>query len=155
MQINADNNADIRRNMNQDKLLYKDTTYKIRGACFEVWKKFGGAFKEKIVDKALTIAFENKGLEVQNQVKIDIYFDNKKVGTYIPDKIVNDIVLLEIKCKVFLTQDDKRQFWLYLKGSKYKIGLLINFGAKKLEIERRVYDEARSKIPRSSASLSA
>lgn len=139
----------------EDKLLYKEITYKIRGACFEVWKRFGGAFKEKVVDRALTIALESRGLKVQDQVEIDIYFKNKKVGSYQPDKIINDSVLLEVKCKPFLTQEDKRQFWLYLKGSKYKVGLLVNFGTKKLEIERRVYDKARSKIPRSSASLSA
>ena len=132
--------------MTEEKLLYRNITYKIRGACFEVWNKFGGAFKEKIVDNALTIALEKQDLKVENQVKINIYFDNKKVGTYVPDKVVNDCVLLEIKCKPFLTQEDRRQFWLYLKGSQYKLGLLINFGPKKLEIERRVYDQARGEI---------
>jgi len=123
--------------------LYQDITYEIRAACFEVYNKFGGAFKEKVVDNALTIALEKRGLQVSNQVKIDVYFDDKKVGTYIPDKIVNDCIILEIKCKPFLTQADRRQFWLYLKGSQHKLGLLINFGSKKLEIERRVYDKAR------------
>lgn len=138
-----------------DDFLYKEETYKIRGACFEVWKKFGGAFKEKVVDNALTIALEKKGLKVQSQIKIDIYFDDKKVGTYVPDKIVDDLILIEIKCKPFLTQEDRKQFWLYLKGSKYKVGLLINFGTKELEIERRIYDKARSNVPRDSVSLSA
>ena len=111
--------------------------------------------RKRWLTEALTIALENKGLKVQNQVKIDIYFEGKKVGTYTPDKIVDDLVLVELKCKPFLTYEDKRQFWLYLKGSKYKIGLLINFGTHKLEIERRIYDAARSKIPCYSASLSA
>ena len=141
--------------MSDTKLLYEDLTYKIRGACYDVWNSFGGAFKEKVVDNALTVALEQRGLKVKNQVRIDIYFMDKKVGTYQPDKIVNDLVLLELKCKPYLTQEDKRQFWLYLKGSQYKLGLLINFGTKELEMERRVYDSARSKIPRSSASLSA
>jgi len=136
-------------------LIYADITYKIRGACFEVWKKFGGAFKEKIVDNALTIALKEKQLTVKNQEKINIYFNNIKVGTYIPDKIVDDIILLEIKCKTFITIEDRKQFWYYLKASQYKLGLLINFGTQKLQIERRVYDMARNKIPKSSASLSA
>lgn len=46
-----------------EKLLYEDITYKIRGACFEVWREFGGAFKEKIVDRALSKALEKRGLE--------------------------------------------------------------------------------------------
>ncbi|MBI3291144.1 GxxExxY protein [Candidatus Falkowbacteria bacterium] len=91
--------------MNEDKLLYREITYKIRGACFEVWQKFGGAFKEKIVDNALTIALENRDLKVENQVRINVYFDNKKVGTYVPDKIVNDSVLLEIKCKPYCNNE--------------------------------------------------
>lgn len=130
-----------------EDFLYQDITYEIRGACFDVYKKFGGAFKEKVVDNALTVALEKRGLKVNNQVKIDIYFDDKKVGTYIPDKIIDDCIILEIKCKPFLTQEDRRQFWLYLKGSHYKLGLLINFGSKKLEIERRIYDKARHETP--------
>jgi GxxExxY protein len=128
-----------------DKLLYKDITYKIRGACFEVWKRFGGAFKEKIVDNALTIALEEKGLRVENQKTINVYFNKKKVGFYTPDKIINDLIPLEIKCKTFITQEDRKQFWYYLKASQYKLGLLINFGTSKLQIERRIYDKARLK----------
>lgn len=61
----------------------------------------------------------------------------------ISDKIVDDKVLVELKCKEFLTKQDIDQFWRYLKGSQYKVGLLINFGPKKLDIRRTVYDEAR------------
>lgn len=134
-----------------EKILYEDVTYKIRGACFEVWKAFGGAFKEAVIDRALTKALEAQGLKVENQKRIDIYFKGDKVGTYIPDKIVNQVILLELKCKPYLTYEDERQFWLYLKGSSYKIGLLVNFGSKKLEIKRRVYDQARKSLPRGSA----
>jgi len=126
--------------------LYPIETYLIRKACFKVWKEFGGAFKEKIIEKALTEELINLGLEVVNKKSIDIYYNGKKIGAYIPDKIVNDKILLEIKCKTFLTKEDERQFWLYLKGSKYKIGLLINFGSEKLEIKRRIYDKAREKF---------
>jgi len=136
-------------------LLYKDITYKIRAACFEVWNQFSSAFKEKIIDNALTIALEKRGLKVFNQKRINIYFENQKVGTYTPDKIINNVILIELKCKPFLTQEDRKQFWYYLKASEYKLGLLINFGTKKLEIQRRIYDKARNKAPRISASLSA
>lgn len=123
--------------------LYEKEMQKIRSACSEVWKKFGGAFKESIIDKALTIALEKQGLKVDSQKRIDIYFEGKKVGTYIPDKIVNDVILIEVKCKPKLLQEDKKQFWYYLKASPYKVGLLINFSPTKLEIYRRIYDKAR------------
>ena len=81
--------------------LYEKESYEIRGACFDVYKVFGGAFKEKVVDRALTEALKNRGLEVEDQKRINIYFKGKKVGVYIPDKIVNNSVLLELKAKSF------------------------------------------------------
>jgi len=123
--------------------LYENESYKIRGACFDVWKNFGGAFKEKIIDNSLTKALEKRGLKVENQKRIDIYFENKKVGTYIPDKVINDCIIIELKAKQFITKQDIDQFWKYLKGSHYKLGFLINFGPDKLTIKRIVYDLAR------------
>ncbi len=122
--------------------LYEAESYKIGDACREVWQQFGSAFKESIIDRALTVALEKRGLRVDSQKRIDVYFDGKKVGTYIPDKIINDAILLEIKCKPRLVKDDEKQFWRYLKATHYKIGFLINFGTR-LEIQRRIYDKAR------------
>lgn len=139
--INTQNDA--------EKFLYSDITYKIRGACFEVYKQFGGAFKEKVIENALLEELKNRELEIETQKRIDIYFKDKKVGTYVPDIIVNKSVLVELKCKPFITKEDERQFWLYLKGSEYKLGLLINFGSNKLEIRRRIYDSARKNLRKS------
>jgi GxxExxY protein len=58
---------------------------------------------------------------------------------------------MEIKVKPMLIQEDKKQFWYYLRSSSYRLGFLINFGTKKLEIIRRVYDLARLGSIRTSA----
>ncbi len=123
--------------------LYEKESYLIRGACFEVWKEFKGMFKESVIDRALVVALEDKGLKVESQKKINIYFKDKKVGTYVPDKIINGAILIELKSKLFITKQDIEQFWKYLKGSNYKLGFLINFSPAKLEIKRIVYDTAR------------
>ncbi len=133
---------------NMKNLLYAETTFKIRGACFEVWKHFGSAFKEKIIDNALTLALEKKGLTVKSQLRIDIYYEGEKVGTYSPDKIVNDEVLLELKCKPFLTQEDRKQFWYYLKASKYRLGLLINLELKNYKLNAEYMIVHGKKFPR-------
>ena len=141
-----------------ENLLYKDISYQIRGACFEVYKNFGGAFKEKVVDRALTEELKSRGLKVEDQKPIDIYYKGKKIASYTPDKIINNSIILEIKCKPYLTKEDERQFWYYLRGSNYKLGFLINFGSNKLEIKRRIYDKARNPIrvnPRLNPRLSA
>jgi GxxExxY protein len=126
-----------------ENYLYEDITYEIRGACFWVWKELGNAFKESIVDNALTEELRKRGLKVDNQKRINIYYNEKKVGTYVPDKIINDCVLVEVKRKSFLTKQDNEQFWNYLKGSEYRLGLLINFGDKGLEFKRVIYDKKR------------
>jgi GxxExxY protein len=129
-------------------LLYPEESYKIIAACREVYKKFGGAFKESVIDKALTIALEKQGLKVDNQKRINIYFEGVKVGVYVPDKVINDSIILELKSKPFLVIADEKQFWQYLTGTDYKLGFLINFGNSKLEIKRKVYDLARdSRFP--------
>jgi len=126
--------------------LYERESYLIGDACKEVWQKFGGAFKETIVDKALTVALRKRDLSVEDQKNIPIYFDGVKVGNYRPDKIVNQIILLEIKCKPFITKEDEKQFWYYLKASNYSLGFLINFSPSKIELRRRVYDKARKNL---------
>jgi GxxExxY protein len=126
-----------------EDFLYERETYLIRNACYNVWKEFGGAFKESVIDKALDVELAANGLKIESQKRINIHYKGEKVGVYIPDKIVNNKVLIELKCKPFLTKENKRQFWLYLKGSEYKLGLLINFSPKRVEIKRRVYDKAR------------
>jgi len=126
-----------------ENLLYEKESYLIRGACFDLYKKFGGAFKETVINKALVTELKQKGLLVETQKRIEITHRGEKIGVYVPDIIVGDKILIELKVKPFLIQEDAKQFWYYLRGSNYKLGFLVNFGSRKLEIKRRVYDKAR------------
>lgn len=126
-------------------LLYKEESYQIQGACYWVWKELKNCFKESIVDNALAEELQKRGFKVDRQKRIIIYYNDKKVGFYTPDIIVNNIILIELKRKPYLTKQDEQQFWYYLKATPYKVGYLINFGDSGLEIKRRVYDKARKK----------
>ncbi|MCG2686918.1 GxxExxY protein [Candidatus Parcubacteria bacterium] len=128
-----------------NNLLYPRESELIYESYKEVWKNFGGAFKESVISKSATIALQKKGLTVIDQKRINIYFEYKKVGVYIPDKVINNIILIEEKCKPFITMEDKKQFWYYLKATDYKLGFLVNFSPKSLEFIRRIYDTARQK----------
>lgn len=125
--------------------LYEEDSYKIRGACFDVWNIFKGMFKEKIIENSLKKELEARGLKVETQRRIDVYYKGERVGVYTPDLIVNGRIFIEIKVKPFLTKEDEKQFWFYFQGSSYKLGFLINFGSKKLEIKRRIYDKAHQR----------
>ena len=129
----------------REDYLYQEESKKIVDACRKVWNQFGGAFKESIVDNALTLAPKDNGLSIEDQKRIEVYFNGKKVGTYVINKVVNNAIIIEMKCKKFITVEDKKQFWYYLKASQYKVGYLINFGPKQTEIVRRIYDTARTK----------
>jgi GxxExxY protein len=129
-----------------ETLLYEDISYAIRGACFDLYKEFGGVFKESVINKALEKELEKRGLKIEIQKRIDILYDSEKIGVYVPDIIVNNQILLELKVKPFISKEDERQFWHYLKSSNYRLGFLINFGSRGLEIKRRIYDKARNNI---------
>ncbi|PIW91960.1 MAG: GxxExxY protein [Candidatus Nealsonbacteria bacterium CG_4_8_14_3_um_filter_37_23] len=129
-----------------EKFLYKEVSYLIKGGAFEVYQQFRNRHKEKLYQRALVEYLQAKGLTIEKEKQIPIYFQNKKVGVYIPDIVVNNIIFIELKCKPLITQDDIKQFWYYLKSSNYKVGYLINFGSPKgVQIIRRIYDTARSK----------
>jgi GxxExxY protein len=127
-------------------LLYKELSYQVQGAFFEVYKAMGCSFKEKAYDNALfDEATIHRKLLVERQKRIGIYFKGRKVGTYIPDQIVENKIIIEIKAKTFLAKQDIAQFWNYLKGLEYKVGYLVNFGKPGgVECIRRVYDIVRN-----------
>lgn len=139
---------------NGEKLLYEDVSYIVRGTCFDLYKKFGGVFKESFINRALVAALKQKNLKVETQKRIDIIYNGEKIGVYVPDINLDDKILIELKVKPFLIKEDDRQFWYYLKGLEYKLGFLMNFGTRKLEIKRRIYiyDKARESNPCLSAS---
>ena len=122
-----------------DQLLYEEESYKIRGACFNVYNILGGGIQEKIIERALIQELLSKELEIKNQPRIDIVYKDKKIGVYIPDIIVNEKIIVEIKSRPLLTKEDEKQFWGYLKNSKYKLGFLINFSPKELIIKRFIH----------------
>lgn len=126
------------------ELLYRQESYKIRGIVFEIYRTLGSGHKEKVYQEAFYYGLLRQGFAVEKQKRISIYYLDKKIGSYIPDLIINDKILIELKAKPNLFKQDIEQFWHYLKNSHYKLGLLINFGYPKgAEIIRRVYDKAR------------
>lgn len=136
MQTDADN-------IIENDFLYPELTYKIRGAAFDAKKKLGLGHKEKIYQNALEEEFIQSGISFEKEKTIRVFYNEKNIGVYRPDFVVNGKVLIELKSIPFLGKIAKLQFWNYLKGSPYKVGLLINFGGKDIEIVRRVYDSAR------------
>ena len=107
--------------------------------------KYGTGFKEQIYQKALVEELEKIGLSLKEQQRINIYsIDTGKVlGVYVPDLIVEDKVIIEIKATNFTTNQDINQQRSYLKASKYEIAYLVNFGTPKIDVKRSIYTNDR------------
>ncbi len=146
-QINADT---TRMNADEDNtLLYGDLTYKIRKCIFEVDNKIGKGHKELIYKNALEEELIKEKLEYKREPSIEIKYENKLVGIYRPDFLIEDKIILEIKAKKNLTNEDKYQAFSYLRATNYKLLLLVNFGFEKLEIKRIINE--KNNYPRQSA----
>jgi GxxExxY protein len=127
------------------ELLEKELSYKIQKCIFNVANKYGKGLKENIYQKVLAEELEREGLKFEQQKRIDIFsFDSgKKIGVYVPDFIVEDRIIVEIKASHFTTKNDVEQQRSYLRISSYEVGYLVNFATDKLFIKRSIYTNDR------------
>ena len=120
------------------EFLYKDLTYSIIGAAIEVHKVLGHGFLESVYEEALTHEFDLRGVPYERQVKLAVHYKEIVAGEFRADFLVDSKVVVELKAIKVLTQSDEAQLLNYIKGSGYRVGLLLNFGASSLEHRRRV-----------------
>jgi len=112
-----------------------ELTSRIIAAAIEVHKALGPGFEEVIYQRALAKELLAHGLEFSREVWIDVLYKGEKVGRKRVDFVIEEC-MVEIKAKAALEDIDFIQALSYLKASSYRVGLLLNFGAKKLEIKQ-------------------
>lgn len=95
--------------------------------------------KETIYHKAVAIELTNRNIAFIEEKSIDVKYKGKKIGVYRPDFIIEDKVILEIKVAPMITKVMQDQVYYYIKGTKYKLVLLANFGTSKVGIKRLIY----------------
>lgn len=114
-------------------------TARIIQAAQEVHHTLGPGFEEVIYQRALAKELQGAGLEWEREVWMDVLYKGQKIGRKRVDFVVGNAtgsVMVEIKAKSQLEDVHFVQALSYLKASGYKVGLLINFGAKQLEVRR-------------------
>ncbi len=122
------------------KVIYADESYKITGACFEVYKEMGCGFLEQVYQECLEIEFEFQKLPFDPQKEIKLNYRERELKkTFIPDFICYEKIIVEIKAVSKLTDEHRAQMLNYLHATEFRLGLLVNFGHHpKLESERIV-----------------
>jgi len=124
---------------NEGKWLYKDLTEQIIGASMEVHRELGSGFLEYVYEESLCHELGLRKIKYERQKEIDIYYKDLIIPKkYRFDLLVEGKVLVEIKSISGFTLNDEAQLLHYLKATKVRVGLLLNFVAESLEIRRMV-----------------
>jgi GxxExxY protein len=124
------------------ELLFKDESYQIVGCALEVSNTLGHGFFEKIYENGLVAELGLKNIPHTQQSRFSISYKSKILGEYIPDLIVFDKIIVEIKTIDKITHQERGQVLNYLKVTRLKVGIILNFKNPKLEWERVVLSGA-------------
>ena len=125
---------------------YFDLSEKIIGCAYRIHNTLGFGFLESVYEKCLAIELNKSGLTAEFQKPVEVYYDNKPVGSYVVDVLVDDKIIVELKAVRTLNVVHEVQLVNYLTATKIPLGLLINFGEKKVEVKRKVLKLDRMKI---------
>ncbi len=116
---------------------HKEITYKIIGAAMKIHNDLGAGYKEDVYEKALEAALSSSNLKVKRQYPVEVYYEGSLVALFYIDLFVEDKVIVELKSLSHpITNDEKAQVINYLKATKAKVGLILNFAPNKLEYKR-------------------
>jgi GxxExxY protein len=121
----------------QERYAEDKLTEKIIGCCFSVHRDLGPGFNEKIYSKALQVILENEKIIFVAEKEFVVVFKERIVGKFRCDLLIENSVIVELKSVTgYQPKLFQNQLISYLKTSKIKTGLLINFGNSSCEIKR-------------------
>ena len=126
-------------------LIYSDEAYAIIGACLEVYNVMGSGFLEAVYQKCLEHEFALRGIPFEAQHRIELNYKGFDIDQkYVADLVGYGKIIIEIKAESHLIDSNRAQAINYLNATRFKLGLLVNFGHhKSLEWERFVLTETQ------------
>ena len=116
----------------------KKLTEKIIGCAYRVYNRMGFGFLESVSEKCMLIELNKAGLDADSQKPIKVYYDNEIVGAFVADIIVNDTIILELKSVRRIIRAHEVQLVNYLVATRKEVGLLLNFGERKVDVKRKL-----------------
>jgi GxxExxY protein len=123
-----------------EKLLYSDEVFRIRGAVFEVNRVMGPGFLEGVYQECLAIEFEARAIPFAASPPVSLSYKGRELRkSYVPDFVCYGKIIVELKALSGLLSEHRAQVLNYLKATGMKVGLLVNFsGSSRAQIERFV-----------------
>ena len=122
-----------------DDLIYRNECYQIVGCCMEVHKRLGCGFKEAVYQEALEMEFVDNALNFEREKRLKIQYKGRFLKKdYSPDFVCFGKIVVELKAASELTDIHQCQVFNYLKASKLRLSLLVNFGETSLQFKRLI-----------------
>lgn len=126
----------------------QELTEKIIGCAMKIHSTLGPGFLESVYLKAMAHELHKAGLKAEWERPISVQYDGVSVGEFFADMLVEDTVILELKANQTLSQANEVQLVNYLTATGIKIGLLLNFGADRLEFKRKTRTYRPKSLPK-------
>ena len=133
--------------MAEENYKHSEITEKIIKAFYKVYNTLGYGFLEKVYENAMLIELSNMGLKAVAQSPVKVYYDNKQVGGYFADLLVEDCVIAELKTAEEISSGNEAQSINYLKATEIEVGLLMNFGKTPQFKKRAFSNEFKTNFP--------
>ena len=124
--------------MDTNKLILKEEVFQIVGCAMEVLNELGHGLSEKPYENALTVEFKIRGILFDQQRRFEVLYKGQHVGEFIPDLIAFSSVVVDAKGIDQITDIERGKMLNYLRISKLRVGVILNFKHPKLEWERVV-----------------
>lgn len=124
-----------------DVYQYKETVYKIIGAAMEVHSNLNFGLLEAVYQEALAYELKARGLDCQTEMLVKVYYKDMLLNKRYRMDIIVDDVIVELKSSTKIVSAHRAQLCNYLRLTKKKVGVILNFGTDTLQGERWVYDE--------------
>jgi GxxExxY protein len=121
-------------------LPYAHLTEAVIGAAFEVHGALGYGFLEAVYRNAMAVELRRRGLSAVVENRMEVRYKDEVVGTYVADLVVDDTVIVEFKVAEEYRKADEAQLINELVATGKPVGLLINFGRRKVEFKRLVWN---------------
>ena len=123
--------------MMNDTIIYKEESYQIYGAIYEVHKTLGPGLKEQSYQQALAIEFQHRGIPFEREKRFQLWYRGIKLDNdFVADFVCFDKIIVELKAVSEITDTHRAQVRNYLAISHCKLGLLVNFNSMYITPER-------------------
>ena len=119
------------------KLVYPELSYLLMELFYKIHNELGPSYQEKHYQRAIELKLKKNDIKYQKEKEIELTYEDGSLGKFYADFIVEDKIIIEVKKARFITQENTKQLYRYLKATGLKLGVIVNFGRKdKLQYKR-------------------